>query len=130
MPEWLHELKAIMMSRVAYLLLFSYLLMIIRPVLPVLADTFAHTFCQQRHILLVHEVNGKFHVHQEVVKASKQSEKEKQGTVKIENTDNFYTGTALIFSYHYNALPERAYTSYTCFYPLADTGPHYLPPKV
>ncbi len=71
-------LKDVLMKKLTWIVFFAYALLMFKPVLPVVLDAFAHTFWEQQHMLVVHEVNGKFHVHNELVNAVQQSEKDKK----------------------------------------------------
>jgi hypothetical protein len=60
-----------------YILLASYAIMIVRPVVPYISDTIAHTFWRYQHISTVHFENGKYHTHYEVLEAAKKTDPEK-----------------------------------------------------
>jgi hypothetical protein len=79
------DLKIWLRGRMAWLLLIAYALLLVKPALPVVADTFAHTFWKEKHMLTVHEVNGIFHMHNEMSRAEKQ-EKEKHVTANSMDT--------------------------------------------
>lgn len=61
----------IMKKNFLYLLLFIYILGVIKPTLPFVYDALAHAFFYQHHIATVHNVNGKKHVHHEFIKEAK-----------------------------------------------------------
>ena len=54
-----------------YLLLFSYITIICKPVLPALSDAVAHIFWYSEHMATVHYEHGKYHVHYEYQQAVK-----------------------------------------------------------
>ena len=54
-----------------YLLLFIYILGVIKPTLPFVYDAVEHAFFYQHHIATVHKVNGKQHVHHEFIREAK-----------------------------------------------------------
>ena len=60
-----------------YLLLFSYCMVMFKPVLPVITDTVAHIFWYSEHMATVHYEKGKYHVHYESLDAAKKSGPEK-----------------------------------------------------
>ena len=59
-----------------YLLLFIYILGVIKPTLPFVYDAVAHAFFYQHHIATVHKVNGKQHVQHEFIR---EAQKENSG---------------------------------------------------
>jgi hypothetical protein len=122
--------KMFLIRRIAYLVLFSNILMLAKPMMPVLMDAMAHTFWEQEHILTVHEVNGKFHVHQEVVKAAKHLGKEKQNN-SVKSLSEDYVSilpdiTFTVFSY---PVKSSHYQSYLCFDVISSLSMNYPPPK-
>lgn len=54
-----------------YLLLFIYVLGVIKPTLPFVYDAVAHAFFYHHHVATVHKVNGKKHVHHEFIREAK-----------------------------------------------------------
>ena len=54
-----------------YLLLFIYATIIIKPVMPTLADGFAHLLNYSEHFATVHYEDGKYHVHHEYIESAK-----------------------------------------------------------
>lgn len=73
------DLREWLCGRVAWILLIAYALLLVKPAMPVLIDDMAHTFWNEQHMLTVHEVNGAFHMHNDMAKAEKQ-EKQKHAT--------------------------------------------------
>lgn len=56
--------QQVFLIKLSRVLLFLYLAMIvIQPIAPILSDSLAHTWYQQRHLMQVHEVKGSFHIH-------------------------------------------------------------------
>ncbi len=84
------EVKVHIMRKVAVLVIFAYVLMLLKPMMPVMTDAMAHTFWKSKHMLIVHEVHGKFHVHQEVVNAAKQAEGEHSKSVKVQEEESLF----------------------------------------
>ena len=66
-----------MKKLVLLFLFFTYIVSVLKPMLPFVADAVAHAFFYQKHIATVHSVNGKRHVHHEFVR-----------TIKNDNTRN------------------------------------------
>lgn len=98
-----------------YMLLSVYTLAVIKPVLPLLADAIEHTFNQSGHLLTVHYENGKYHVHQEMVKdAEKETSPKpntKQNSTTAQEDVNFYTAERSIFCFA--PLPVKSKTTFT-----------------
>ena len=49
----------------------------LKPVLPYISDTIAHIFWYSKHMATVHYVDGKFHVHKDVMEQEKRNGTEK-----------------------------------------------------
>ena len=58
---------------VIYIFLLAYSVFLLKPLLPYVADACAHAFWYSSHMATVHYVNGKFHVHKEVMEESKKT---------------------------------------------------------
>ncbi len=71
--------KRWLMRATARMVLFAYAMFLFKPVMPILVDRLAHTFWSNVHIAVVHRVNGKEHVHYELMKAADDTGKEKAG---------------------------------------------------
>jgi valyl-tRNA synthetase len=69
--------KRKLMRDLTRLTLFAYILLVLNPVMPVIADKIAHTFWEEYHIVVVHGMYGKYHVDTELNKAAKQVDKDK-----------------------------------------------------
>lgn len=78
------------MKRIAlYIILFSYCMVMLKPVSPFIADTFEHIFNFTKHMATVHYENGKYHVHKELINnAKKQNPAKENSTAKKENSAN------------------------------------------
>lgn len=57
-----------------YFLLFSYAMVILKPVTPYVSDAVAHIFYYSQHMATVHYENGKMHVHREIVNNAKEDQ--------------------------------------------------------
>ncbi len=62
---------------ISYLVLFSYTIIILKPVIPVVSDSVAHIFWKLEHISTVHSHGGDDHVHQEIIETETQDQKDK-----------------------------------------------------
>ncbi len=115
--EAVRSLKRLMMKRLTWLVLIAYSLLLVKPVVPIAMDVLAHTFWEQQHLLTVHEINGKFHLHNELVRSSHQSEKDKQSaSSKVEceqylPTFSFISRPVISF-----LVRQDMYPHYQCFY--------------
>ncbi|MEP6713133.1 MAG: hypothetical protein ABJA37_11980 [Ferruginibacter sp.] len=66
-----------MKKGILYILLFSYSVLMLKPLLPYISDKIAHAFWYSQHMATVHYVDGKFHVHKEVMEDAKKNSNEK-----------------------------------------------------
>jgi hypothetical protein len=123
-------LKRKLMRDLSWLILFSYILLIFNPVMPIVADVMAHTFWEKQHLLTVHEVNGKFHVHFELIRNAKQAEKDKAGrnskTISEEYV-HLFSVTAYNFSNNY--FIKTSYPTYTWYCPVSYPDGDFRPPR-
>ena len=72
-----------------YIILFSYSMVMLKPVTPYISDLVEHIFNYTQHMATVHYENGKYHVHKELVDDAKQSNPEKEAPAsKKENSAN------------------------------------------
>ncbi len=117
------------MRKLAWLLIFSYTLLLLNPVMPVLMDLMAHTFWEQQHMLTVHEVNGKFHVHQEVSKAAHHSHKESTNSSKYEVLAYVSQPTTVSNNEPVAYFERTCYPSLAIYFPSSSSLSDYPPPK-
>jgi len=83
------------MKRIAlYIILFSYSMVMLKPVSPYIADTFEHIFNYTQHMATIHYENGKYHVHKELVDYAKKNDPVKENSIaKKENSANDHIAT-------------------------------------
>jgi hypothetical protein len=108
--------------------LFLYVIFLFKPISPLISDWLSHTFNEQQHILMVHEVHGKFHIHQELA-GTGQSDNEKSNELKFEVEEYLHVSPAIFKSVLYTSY-HGCYLSYTLhsfISPYQDTN--YPPPK-
>lgn len=94
-----------MKRQVSTLLFVCYAALLLRPLIPVLADGLAHILWKTEHLATVHYENGKYHVHVEVAKNEENSKNSTNSFAKqIEplnlhlTTDKGFFGLALNLS--------------------------------
>jgi hypothetical protein len=78
-----HQLKLLLVR----LLLVGYALMVVKPVLPILADKLAHKYWGKSHFNLVHKHGGATHVHNEIGKLADDGPEEKSSTPKVKHVE-------------------------------------------
>ena len=82
-------------------------------------------------MLTVHEVNGKFHVHNELVNASHQSDKDKQSSAAKGIIDEYLpvkpVKIAQLLITNFSEL--KTYLAYSCFYPSSSSDLDVPPPR-
>lgn len=117
-----------MKKALLYLLLFSYSIIVLKPVMPTLADTVAHVFWYSEHMATVHYENGRYHVHLEYADAAKKGSPEKNNTLKEDEgavhlncTDNYSFG---VFPFR-----QRVFYQFSSTLLDACVGDPYSPPR-
>jgi hypothetical protein len=116
---------------VACLVLFSYSLLIFNAFIPIAADVVAHTFWEKEHLLTVHQVNGKFHVHIQIVNAAKQAGTDKSsGNLKFGSEDYSHVLFTADNSFSHTHFINQPYATYTSTYPVSYPDMDYPPPRV
>lgn len=63
----------------AFICVYSFVLL--KPVMPVVNDLFAHTFYKMQHLATVHYENGKHHLHVELSSKTDQKKEDSKGNV-------------------------------------------------
>lgn len=78
------------MQRIAlYIILFSYSMVMLKPVSPYISDAVSHVFYYTQHMATVHYENGKYHVHKEIVDNEKKNSPAKETSAsKKQNSAN------------------------------------------
>jgi hypothetical protein len=73
-----------------YIILLSYAVVMLKPVLPYINDVISHTFFYAHHMATVHYANGKYHVHYEIARDIKnqKSDKSTSSNLKKDNLTN------------------------------------------
>ena len=73
-----------------YIILLSYAVVMLKPVLPYINDVISHTFFYAHHMATVHYENGKYHVHYEIARDIKdqKSDKSTSSNLKKDNLTN------------------------------------------
>ncbi len=94
-----------MKDALLYLLLFTYSASIFKPVIPYLSDMVAHTFYYAEHVKKVHYENGKYHVHNELVRENKKNTTDDkdamQKKISSDNEHLLITNYSCFFNPHY-----------------------------
>ena len=70
-----------------HIILFSYTIVMFKPTFPYINDAINHVLFYKQHMATVHFENGKYHVHAEVVKNTKEEDSNKNtSSSKKDNT--------------------------------------------
>jgi len=119
-----------MKKALSYLLLVSYLVVLVKPVLPYVSDFMAHAFWKYKHIATVHKEDGKTHIHFELKQAAKEDGNNKNAPVSKTETQ---VSPHIIAIVGYNfGLADMAYNHFplNVFYvPSLALACNYPPPK-
>ncbi len=124
-------LKLKMMRDLARLVLFAYVLLVLNPVMPIVADIVAHTFWEKEHLLTVHEVNGKYHVHFDLIRNAKQADKDKSAKNSKADTEEYLPlTTSVVYTFpNYNYI-QRSYAAYKFHHPVSYLDIDDRPPQL
>ncbi|MBC7627141.1 hypothetical protein [Ferruginibacter sp.] len=81
-----------------YIILLSYAVVMLKPVLPYINDVISHTFFYAHHMATVHYENGKYHVHYEIARDIKdqKSDKSTSSNLKKDNLTNEHLVTSCL----------------------------------
>ena len=78
-----------MKKLILHIVLLSYTVVMLKPVLPYVSDFIGHVFFYTQHMATVHVVNGKMHIHKEITDYAKKDASQKQlPSSKKENSAN------------------------------------------
>ena len=78
-----------MKKLILYILLLSYTIVVLKPVLPYVGDVIGHVFFYAQHMATVHIENGKMHIHKEIMdNAKKEASQKELPSAKKENSAN------------------------------------------
>jgi hypothetical protein len=120
-----------MKKAILYLLLFTYSTIILKPVLPAVTDCVAHIFWYSEHVGTVHFENGKYHVHNEMIEASKKNlpEQNHPDQKREVSADEHL----VITTPHYiftSTIIQNPYPSLSCFIKNYSAAGDTPPPKI
>ena len=104
--------------------------MVLKPVLPYVSDLVSHTFFYANHMATMHYENGKYHVHYEVAKNTKEENSNKPSPASSSKKDDSNNEHVLPVSkshevniamcaaeYHVTATPALLHTIRDIHYP-------------
>lgn len=97
---YLRRERAIMMGKLSKFILFFYVLSLLRPAVPMVADFVAHTFYEQEHIMQVHEVRGQFHIHDDIAKNLSHSDQEKGTAASVDMVEYCHAAVVSLSPLH------------------------------
>jgi hypothetical protein len=122
--------KKKLMRDAACLVLFSYGLLIFNAFIPIAADAVAHTFWEKEHLLTVHKVNGKYHVHVQIVNNAKQSGSDKSsGNLKFGSEDYSHLLFTGHYSFAHSLVTKQSHFTYQSDFPVSHPDKDYPPPR-
>ena len=124
-----YELWQEVRRKLTWLLLVCYSLMLVKPVIPVIADVIAHTINEQQHMMTVHEVNGKFHVHYERKSADGADKTKPVTTAKYQQEECVVAGVQQVIVAAPALYHAMHYGTYLCYYPATGSNEEYIPPR-
>ncbi len=86
-----------MKKLLTYLVLYAYVVSLVKPVVPIISDLIAHTFYQLEHISVVHQHNGVYHVDKELEEASKDFPETNATNFKFDKDITAHVGSNLVY---------------------------------
>ena len=114
-----------------YLLLFSYSMVMLKPILPFMTDTVAHIFWYSEHMATVHYEKGKYHMHFESLDAAKKSGTEKSpATNKTEKGSSEHVMIFSQYDFSILLLPNNSFPNEFVHIPHNWLSNSYHPPKL
>ncbi|MEO5681069.1 MAG: hypothetical protein ABIQ88_00445 [Chitinophagaceae bacterium] len=119
-----------MKKALLYLLLFSYITIICKPVLPSLSDGIAHIFWYTDHMATVHYEHGKYHVHNEYKDAAKKGYPEKDASLpKSDNPISYHLITPDSYDFSFKSMAPRYLSAIPAMLPHTFLNSDFLPPR-
>ncbi len=119
-----------MKKALSYLLLVSYAIILLKPVLPYVTDFIAHAFYKYEHIATVHKENGKTHLHYELQKASEESGTDKTNLpIKAATEVSPHVFTNMLYSFAVVKISQQHFPINTLFSPSIAMAGDFPPPK-
>lgn len=112
------------------MLLLSYLVILVKPILPHVSDFLAHAFWKYEHIATVHQENGTSHVHYELEKAAEKDQSD--NPIPILKADAFDTPHVMLqqaYDFSLQAVVLNHHSIFSVFYPGISLKGHYQPPR-
>ena len=127
----LDEVRPCLMGFCTRLVMISYALLMLKPVMPILLDNMAHSLWAKQHYRVVHKHGGEEHVHFELQKIAKEDEQEKGQTRHESQTEisPHIAVSAPAITVVNRFYPRHVYAAYACRYPVVYTTPDYPPPR-
>ena len=118
-----------MKKALLYHLLFSYLTVVVKPVLPTISDTIAHIFWYSEHMATVHYEHGKYHVHMEYTEAAKKGYPEKNNVLREDESLSFHLSTVHTYDFTVYARVTNKFFLSSSMLPIVYGNRLYPPPK-
>ena len=119
-----------MKKGILYIILFSYSVIMLKPVIPYVSDTIAHIFWYSKHMATVHYVDGKFHVHKAVMEEEKKNGADKNPySVKKEQSQSDHLISFIKPIVFKKIILNIYFNIYSSPLVLADLKNDYPPPK-
>ena len=112
-----------------YLFIFSYTVIILKPVLPTISDIVAHIFWYSEHMATVHYENGKYHVHNDYIQAAKKDYPEKNNTLKEDDLINIHLPVGQQYNFRVYILLQNKFNIFSTMLASSYASCHYPPPK-
>ncbi len=120
-----------MKKGILYILIVSYSTLMLKPVLPYVSDAFAHAFWYSQHMATVHYVNGKFHLHKEVMEETKKNTNDANPlSLKKEQSQQEHLVTEIKIPQPTLLIMKEYFSEYSLSLFPSHTEKNYPPPRV
>ena len=119
-----------MKKALSYLLLFSYMVILVKPVLPYVSDFLAHAFWKYEHIATVHKEFGKTHIHFELQNTAKENKADKNNTNTASETQTTpHISTIAVYDFTIPVVTINYFPSNKLYPSSIAIAGNYPPPK-
>jgi len=112
-----------------YLLLFSYTIIVFKPLYPSIADAMAHIFWYSEHMATVHYEHGKYHVHYEYAQAAKNSYPQKDTSLPKSESFNEHLMAADAYGFSLSPIIKNKFFTASSCIPSRCLNNDFPPPK-
>ena len=102
----------------------------VRPLIPIVTDWYAHEFDEIGHMTRVHAIYGSHHLQMELGVSKQESEQDKSSNTKSEDQVSFHFSPEQISNVHDVSIHCKEFLQFKLsLFPLVTISPRYQPPR-